>query len=64
VPISGGERVEIHTRAFEEATTSPAGVEGMMEGIRSLALSACDLFADPNLSRQAWKAFRQEQGRS
>jgi len=58
VPISGGERVEIHTRAFEEATTSPAGVEGMMEGIRALALSACDLFADPNLSRQAWKAFR------
>ncbi|HSM00157.1 MAG TPA: peptidase dimerization domain-containing protein, partial [Candidatus Limnocylindria bacterium] len=62
VPISGGERVEIHTRAFEEATTSPAGVEGMMEGIRALALSACDLFADPGLSRQAWKSFKR--GRS
>jgi len=62
VPISGGERVEIHTRAFEEATTSPAGVEGMMEGIRALALSACDLFAEPGLSRQAWKSFKR--GRS
>ena len=62
VPISFGERVEIHTRAFEEATTSPAGLEGMMEGIRALALSACDLFADPCLSRQAWKAFRAQDG--
>jgi hypothetical protein len=50
--------VEIHTRAFEEATTSPAGLEGMMEGIRALALSACDLFTDPGLSRQAWREFR------
>jgi amidohydrolase len=62
VPISCGERVEIHTRAFEEATTSPAGLEGMMEGIRALALSACDLFTDPGLSRQAWKAFRAQDG--
>ena len=64
VPISGGERVEIHTRSFEEATTSPAGVKGMMEGIRALALTAYDLFTDPGLARQAWKALRQEQGRS
>lgn len=64
VPISDGERVEIHTRSFEEATTSPAGVEGMMEGIRALALTAYDLFSDPGLARQAWSAFRQEQGRS
>jgi amidohydrolase len=62
VPISFGERVEIHTRSFEEATTSPAGLEGMMEGIRALALTACDLFTDPGLSRQAWKAFRAQVG--
>jgi metal-dependent amidase/aminoacylase/carboxypeptidase family protein len=64
VPISGGERVEIHTRSFEEATTSPSGVKGMMEGIRALALTAYDLFADPRLVREAWRALRQEQGRS
>ena len=64
VPISGGERVEIHTRSFEEATTSPAGVKGMMEGIRALALTAYDLFADPRLVREAWRALRQVQGRS
>ncbi len=58
VPISGGERVEIHTRAFERATTSPTGVEGMMEGIRALALVAGDLLADPGLSRRAWESFR------
>ena len=64
VPISKGERVEIHTRSFEQATTSPAGVEGMMEGIRALALAGYDLFADPRLVREAWKAFRKDGGRS
>jgi amidohydrolase len=63
VPISGGERVEIHTRSFEEATTSPAGVRGMMEGIRALSLTAYDLFADPRLVREAWRALRQDPGR-
>ncbi len=58
VPISDGERVEIHTRSFKEATTSTAGVAGMMEGIRALALTAYDLFSDPGLARQAWNAFR------
>ncbi len=58
VPISDGAKVEIHTRRFAEATTSPAGVEGMMEGIRALSLAAYDLFADPALVRQAWAAFR------
>jgi metal-dependent amidase/aminoacylase/carboxypeptidase family protein len=64
VPISGGERVEIHTRSFEKATASPAGVKGMMEGIRALALASYDLFADPGLVREAWRTLRQEQGRS
>jgi len=58
VPISSGERVEIHTRAFAEATVSPSGIAGMMEGVRGLALTAYDLFADPALVREAWKAFR------
>ena len=60
VPIASGARVEIHTRAFEEATTKPSGIEGMMEGIRALALTGYDLFADPSLVREAWKTFRGE----
>ncbi len=58
VPISGGERVEIHTRPFEEASRGPSGVEGMMEGIRALALTGFELFSDPSLCRRAWEAFR------
>jgi hypothetical protein len=58
VPITSGVRVEIHTRAFEEATTKPSGIEGMMEGIRALALTGYDLFSDPSLVLEAWKTFR------
>ena len=65
VPIVSGSRVEIHTRAFEEATTKPSGIEGMMEGIRALALTGYDLFADPSLVKAAWRQFGLlEQGRS
>lgn len=65
VPISGGEKVEIHTRRFEEASRSASGVEGTMEGICALALTGLELFADPGQVREAWKAFRtQKQGRS
>lgn len=64
VPISSGDRIEIHTRAFERATTSPAGIAGMMEGIRAMALTAYDLFADPSLRRAAWSAHRKVKGRS
>ena len=64
IPISGGERVEIHTRAFEEASRSRPGIDGMMEGIRALALTAHDLFASPALVRAAWKSFQsQKRGR-
>jgi hypothetical protein len=59
VPITSGARVEIHTHAFEEATTKPSGIEGMMEGIRALALTGYGLFADPSLVREAWNAFRE-----
>jgi amidohydrolase len=58
VPISGGEKVEIHTRRFEAASRGPSGIEGMMEGIRALALTGFELFADPVLCRRAWEAFR------
>ena len=58
VPISSSGRVEIHTRPFVEATTSPRGIAGMMEGIRAMALTAYDLFTETSLCREAWKAHR------
>lgn len=62
IPIVSGERVEIHTRPFAEATLKPSGVSGMMEGIRALALTGYDLFADPSLVAEAWRTFA-ERGR-
>jgi amidohydrolase len=58
VPVSRGEKVEIHTRRFEAASRGPSGIEGMMEGIRALALTGFELFSDPGLCRRAWEAFR------
>ncbi len=58
MPISSGGRVEIHTRAFEKATCSPAGIEGMMEGVRAMSLTAAELFGAPEIVKAAWKAFR------
>ncbi|MBI5906052.1 MAG: M20 family metallopeptidase [Deltaproteobacteria bacterium] len=59
VPIASGERVQIHTRPFAEATTMPSGIEGLMEGIRALALTGYELFRSPALVRDAWKSFRE-----
>ncbi|MEW6719712.1 MAG: M20 family metallopeptidase [Thermodesulfobacteriota bacterium] len=58
IPVTGGERVEIHTRRFAEATVAPSGQEGVMEGIRALALTGYDLFSDPSLVDAAWRAFK------
>jgi amidohydrolase len=58
MPISDGERVEIHTRPFEKATCSPAGIAGMIEGIRAMSLTAAELFSSPELVRAAKAAFR------
>ena len=58
VPITApGERFEIHTRPFAEATTKAAGIAGMMEGIRALALTGYELFADPALVKEARRSF-------
>lgn len=58
IPISDGERVEIHTRPFEKATCSPSGVAGMMEGIRAMSLTAAELLSSPDRVKAAWKSFR------
>ena len=58
VPIAAGARVEIHTRRFAEATLSASGTEGMMEGIRALALTGYELFTDPSLVKEAWREHK------
>ncbi|MGE5246797.1 MAG: M20 family metallopeptidase [Verrucomicrobiota bacterium] len=57
VPVASGERVEIHTRAFAEATTKRSGIAGMMEGIQAMALTGYELFSDPSLVEEAWRRF-------
>ena len=61
VPIVAGARVEIHTRRFAEATLSASGIEGMMEGIRALALTGYELFTDPSLVKDAWRARKRRE---
>lgn len=58
VPVVAGGRVEIHTRRFAEATVEPSGQEGMMEGIRALALTGYDLFSDRSRVEAAWRSFK------
>jgi amidohydrolase len=38
-----GENLQLHTRAFAEATTRPRGEEGMLEAARALALTILEL---------------------
>ena len=46
-PIGTG--LELHTRAFADATATPEGEAGMLEGARCLALTAHQLARDPEL---------------
>jgi amidohydrolase len=44
-----GERLELHTRAFAEATTTPAGEAGLLEAARALALTLRELAREPEV---------------
>jgi amidohydrolase len=49
-PIArAGERLELHTRAFAEATTGPEGDAGLREAARGLALTVRELARSPSL---------------
>lgn len=54
-----GADLELHTRAFAEATATPGGEAGMLEAARALALSSWELARSPE-SREAvaaaWRA--------
>lgn len=47
-----GSDLQLHTRAFAEATTTPAGEAGLLEGARALALTLHELFRTPELRAQ------------
>ncbi|HBZ68489.1 MAG TPA: amidohydrolase [Deltaproteobacteria bacterium] len=47
--VRAGERLELHTRAFAEATIGPEGEAGLREAARSLALTVRELARSPSL---------------
>lgn len=47
-----GERLELHTRAFAEASGSPAGEAGLLEAAQALALTVATLAASPEARAQ------------
>jgi amidohydrolase len=53
-----GRRLELHTRAFAEATESPQGEAGLLEAARALALTVHELARDPELRREVREAAR------
>lgn len=46
-----------HNEAFREAACSPAGFKGMLIAAKALAMTAADLFADPQLLAAAKEEF-------
>jgi hypothetical protein len=53
-----GEDLELHTRAFAEATRTPAGEAGLLEAARAMALTSWELVrseAVRNAVAQAWR---------
>jgi amidohydrolase len=56
-PIGTG--LELHTRAFSEATQSERGEQGLLEGARALALTALRLAESEPLRREVAAAARQ-----
>jgi amidohydrolase len=58
-PIArAGERLELHTRAFAEATTGPQGDAGLREAARSLALTIRELARSPSLRAEVAEEHR------
>lgn len=52
-----GRELQLHTRAFAEATTSPLGREGLLEAARALALTALELVERRELRDAVARAF-------
>jgi hypothetical protein len=52
-----GEGLEIHSRPFAEAAASPAGLAGLVEAARALALTVQDLARDPAQRAEVAREF-------
>ena len=48
----------IHSRAFEAAARSPLAREGMLISAKTMAMTVCDLLADPSLVKRAQAEFK------
>ena len=48
----------IHSRAFEAAAKSPLAREGMLISAKTMAMTVCDLLADPALVKRAQAEFK------
>jgi amidohydrolase len=59
-----GEGVELHTRAFAEATVGPAGEAGLLEGARALALTALELVRRPDVRAGVAREFAERRAGS
>jgi amidohydrolase len=55
-----GRDLELHTRRFAEATLSPAGQAGLLEGARALALTLQELARSPERRAEIAEAARPE----
>ena len=53
-----GKGLELHTRAFAQATASPAGEAGLLEGARALALTVAELARSPAAREAVAQASR------
>ncbi len=59
IDITAGEKIPTHTPEFAACSDSEYGYGAMLRAVKALALTACDLFADEDLMREATRYFRE-----
>ena len=57
-----GDGLELHTRELAAAAASEAGMQGLLEGARALALTVHELLRDPATRRAVAGEFRERRG--
>ena len=51
------EGTPIHSRAFEQAAVTPLARDGMLTSAKIMAMTTCDLLANPTLIKDARREF-------
>lgn len=54
----GDSSLNLHTREFQVVAGTPEAQEAMLQGAKILAMTAIDVWTDPDLLKQAWDEFR------